>query len=1033
MIRFFLRRPVLVTLTLLLIILAGAISLKTMTVELWPPVSLNEIRIMTVFPGASPEEVERLVTTAIEDEVDDIDDVDYIRSSSMEGFSTVSVYFEDYVDDMDQKLSNVQREVSKVADLPPEAETPEIMEIDTGKIATIIFALSGGEDELDRRERVDDLSRLLEDVDGVADVSLGGDRTREFRVEYDPLRLRAYGLTPADLARIVGQRHRNIPAGTLKIGGEEIVVRAVGEPEEVEDLEGMVLFHRRGLPVRLRDVAQVVDSFDDPSTIVHLDGERCLLIRVSKERDAGTLDVTGAARDVAAEYGRAHTDLTVDVFLDEADELRNRLRELVNNGLLGMLVVVTVLTVTIGFRRGFFVALGVPVSMLICFCVMRAQGMSINFMTLYGLIIVLGILVDDAIVVVENITRCMEEGLPPRKAALKGATDIAAPVFMAVLTTMVAFAAIFLMKGALAVWMQYLAVVVLLMLAASLLDSFLLLPTHTAEFSPRQQAGGPNASGRSLRKLQALFERMARPLARRPGLALLIPLVLLLLSGVFGSMLRKDLYPADIPDRIFINFELPPGVALEQTEAVVSEVERRVMAQQYEDVVGVLGAAGFGLYFDDPRAKHFGQVIVRLRDRRDLVGTGFDVADALRELIDGIAAETIYVRLPPEGPPVGQPLEIYLTGDDYATLEPASSEVCEFLRGQQHVINVRDDRRPGNRELRITVDEEKLADGTILFSDFATALRAALGGLVAAERRVRDEDVDIVIRGNDALRHSREWLDNISVPNARGTPVLLGSVATITETRGPASNERRSRKRCITVFADTAEVKVAPTAVEMAQAVEREFADLSDRYPGVRITIGGEAADTQESFGSLIVALGAAVLIIFYLMVIQFSSLLQPLAVLAVIPTAAIGVVAGLLITGSAISVSAMVGVVALSGIVINDSLVLVDCINRVRREHPDLPLAEATIVAGKLRLRPILLTTVTTIGGLLPMSLGLAGASPAWAPLANSMIFGLLATTPCILLFQGPLVIVLDRLHNVLSRPLAYIRPGRDSRDEEI
>ncbi len=1040
MIRFFIRRPAMVTLLLMLVVVTGLLSVSSMIHELWPPVEINEVLIETWYPGASPEEVERLVTIPIEDELEGLDDLDYVQSSSAEGRSVVDVVFKADVGDeaMDDRARDVQQRVNRVTDLPDDATTPLVEKIATENIPVAILAVSGPREELVTKKLADDLADELDDLPGMRKVWITGTREREIAIRVDPVRLEGYGLTIEDVRQAVARRHVNIPAGSLFEGDREVLLRVLGKPEDVAGLGEVVVRAGPGGPIHLRDVAVIEDTFKDPVVLSHLNGRRCVMVMMAKEKLASTTGLVDSARKVIEEFRSTHPELAVELVFDTSIYVRLRLSELVTNGIQGFFLVLAILWSSLGWRRGLIVALGIPTSFLATLVVMKAADISLNFMTLYGMFVVLGILVDDAIVVVENITRLSEQGLPPRRAALEGTRQVALPVIIAVTTTMVAFSTMLLMTGVLGRFMGYLPKVVLIVLGFSLLESLLMVPSHVAEWVPREPEGGTRHAARtSLTWLQDRVELSLRFLLRRPWLGVLLPPGLLLgCLLVAARFIQVEMFPPEEPDQIYITFELPPGSSIEATEQKAYEVERRVSHLDLPEVATTYAAVGYSMEqeFATGSQKNLGQVICVLQDRSVRRRSGFTVAEELRGDLTNRFAGVEYLRVgvPGSGPPAGKPVYVRLMGEDFTVLEAIAEEIKAFVAGRPGVINLDDDRRDGNPEIELRLDEVKAARSGVDFGTLATTVRGLFVGIKAVERRIDDENVDLTVRGPQSLRRVRQALSQATVPGLDGAPVSVAELVEIRHSRGPVSVRRREGKHLVTVGADIRQGPNGPeaNATEINQAIAEKFLKSVPReYPGYRIEFGGEAQEQAESFGSLGIAFVAAMMLIYGLLVLQFNTLVQPFVIMFTVPMSFLGVVAGMLLFGERFTLSHGIGIVALVGIAVNDAVVYVDFINQLRAAgwtgH------EALIEAARTRLRPILLTSLTTVAGLLPMALRLGGGSAYLSPLASTIIYGLTSQTLFTVLFIPVALMMVERGSDFLNRHVVYrILPEPDPDD---
>lgn len=1042
MIRFFVTRPSLVFVMVLTVVVTGLVSIRRLTKELWPPVAMNMVTVGTAYPGASAEEVEQLVTIPIEDELSGLEDVDYIESTSAEGSSTIAVYYAASVSAaaMDDKERDVQQRVNRVQNLPGDASTPYVNKIATTNMPIAIYALSGPPTELAVKQLADEFRDELEQTHGVKSAWTSGAREREIRIRLDPQRLEAFGITAAEVLGAVAARHVDLPAGSLFVGRDEYLLRVLGKPRRLGEFGDIVLRREEGANVVLADVATIEDGFKDASVLAHLNGRRSVLVQFSKEDFASTTDLVNRADDLAAELQTVYPGVRIAKVFDTGIQVAHRMRELLANGAQGFVLVVLILWFQLGLRRAVIVAAGIPFSFLGTFILMQALGISINFMTLYGIFIVLGILVDDAIVVVENITRHAEQGESPRRASIVGARQVAMPVIVAVSTTVVAFSTMLLMTGTIGRFMGFLPKVVILVLCWSVIEALLFAPAHVAEWISAEQltAHHRSAGYRLMLRMQDLVESALRFLLRRPRLAFLLPPSIVIVSLVVAARtIQIEMFPDDEPTEVYITYELPAGSALSATEEVAGTIHRDVAAMAVDDIVDIYAAIGYSIDGWGAGGKNVGQVICVLRDRSEREQSGFVTGEQIRERLEGRypLLTRLKVAVPDSGPPTGSPVLVRVLGDDFAVLEPIAEEIKAWLGEQPGTINIDDDRREGNPELQIRIDEDKCGRTGVDFTTVALTCRTMFIGLKADERRMDDEAVDITVAGPPELRELRAALEQVTVPSISGRPVPLTELVKIERAVGPRAVFRRDGDHVITVTADIRMGLRGPEAnsAELNGGIRERFARrVATEHPGYRIEFGGEAEEQAESFGSLAVAFVAAAFLIYVILVVQFNRLWQPLVIMFVVPMSIVGVIWGMLIFGETFNLSTMIGIVALCGIAVNDAVVYVDYINHLR-QNEGYERDAALIEAARTRLRPIFLTSLTTICGLLPMALRIGGGSAYLSPLASAICYGLVVQTVSTVTFIPVAFRIMEGLSERCLKLLHRVMPRLDPRDVDV
>lgn len=1038
MIRFFVTRPALVFVLVSAIYLTGGLATSKMTKELWPPVEINQVQVTTVLPGASPDEVEQLVTIPLEEELEGLDDVDYLESASTEGLSSISVVYRGSVREreMPDKERDVQQRVNRVANLPDDASTPVVYKISTTAMPVAIYAVAGRLGELRIRNLADDLREELGRLHGAKKAWTAGARERELVVQLDPQRLEAYQLSVADVQRAIAARHVDVPAGSLLVGQTEYFLRVLGKPESLADFSRLVVARGAAGNVTLGDVAQVRDDFKDASILAHLNGRRSVLVQFSKENEATTADLVRRADAAIAAFTAQHPGLEVRKVFDSSVYVKARFDELIMNGIQGFVLVVLILWYQLGLRRALIVAQGIPMSYVATFLAMFILGISANFMTLYGLFIVLGVVVDDAIVLMENITRHQEQGESPRQAAIQGARQVALPVVMAVSSSMIAFSTMLLMSGTMGRFMSFLPKVVILVLCISLIESILFTPAHTAEWVPTAPAGTARqpAGSRLMGRCQELAAGLLELLLRRPYVSFCLPLVAIVSAFTLAALIIPvEMFPPEEPDELHVLFELPAGSTIDATEQAAYNLHGRIRALGLEDIGDVYTAIGYAMAEMATVGKNAGQVICVLKDRSARAQSGFTTAEALRQALENQipGLTSLKVTVPESGPPAGKPVHVRLLGDDWATLEGLAEELKAFVARQPGAVNIDDDRKHGNPELQVRIDEDKCGRTGVDFGTVALTARAMYVGLKAEERRLGDETVDITLKGPAELRRLREALGRATVPSEAGPPVPLAELVDVRPSVGPLAIYRRDGEHSLTVTADLrgGDGPEAGNGRLITAAIAREFAPtVAQRHPGYRVEFGGEAEQQAESFASLGIAFVAALFLIYGLLVLQFNTLWQPFCVMLIIPLCMVGVIGGMIVFGESFNLSTMIGIIALAGMAVNDGVVYIDYINQLRREGRERDAA--LLEAARTRLRPILLTSVTTIAGLLPLAMRWGGGSAYLSPLASTIVYGLSVQTISTVTLIPIAYRVLEDLTAWTRRALSRVLPPPDPRD---
>ncbi len=1016
LIEFSVRNPVTVNLLTLFVLGAGITTYFRMHRELFPEFSRQAVQITTQFTGASPEEVENLITAKIEEEMTDLDELDEMLSISQEGRSEILLKFQPETD-MNRALNDVRAALDDVTDLPGEADDPQVREVKS-TFPVITVSLAADIDEATLRDMAKDLRDELRRIPGVATVRILGIREQQIWVEVDPARLEQFGMSLDDVRAAIAAHNRNVPGGTLKTPRGEILVRTLGEVAGAEEVERIILRSvATGTPLTVADLAIVHETFEEPTTIGRWGGRAAINLVVIKERTGDAIDIAASVRALVEEVrDRLPETVTIGVYNDFSVFIRNRLNTLRLSGAIGLTIVLITLWVFVRARIAFLTGLGIPFAMLGGIVLMSLYGISLNMISLFSLILVLGLLVDDAIVVTENVYRYVEQGMDPRQAAIQGTSEVAWPVVATVTTTVAAFLPLLLIPGTMGVFLAPIPVVVTFALLASLLEALVVLPSHLSDvITPAYAQRVRRREVGWLTRARSVYGTLlAMAVKWRYVTAVLLLCFTILLGTTAWYRIPFVLFREFESSQFMINLETSSAAKIEDTLEVAKRAEQVVLNLPPEELRSVATNVGI-TFLDVHRAEwgpNLGQLLVELEeDRRRTVDAV--IAD-LRGGMADIPGITKIQFLKTQTGPGGPAIEARIVGAEIPVLRRLADEVKGFLRGIPGVRDVRDDFTEGKEELQITLLPEARALGLNL-GQIARQVQQAFLGVEASTIQRRDEDVPIVVRFPQAARRSLETVAGMKITLPSGEKVFLRDVARLESAIGTSKIRRDDQKRTITVLADV--ITREANAFQVAQRLKREFADVGRSFPGYRVVIKGERQEAEESLAALPQVSLIALLLIYFLLGSLFKSFIQPLIVMAAIPFALDGVVIGHLIMGEPLSFLSTMGLVALSGVVVNDSLILVDFINRARKEGT--PRDEAILKSGVARLRPVLLTTITTVGGLIPLAFFSSGQAKFLSPMAISVVWGLSFATILTLILVPCLYAMLDDIKAQVVRLL--------------
>ncbi|MBW2609994.1 MAG: efflux RND transporter permease subunit [Deltaproteobacteria bacterium] len=1015
------RNPVLANLVMIAIIVLGIVSLAGLPRELLPDISMHWVYIATPYPGVPPEEIEKLITIPIEEEIKDVEDIDSISSQSNDGASVISVKFKQMSDDKFRlRLQDLRAEVDKVKDLPEDAWDTEIMSLDTSIMMPVITAhLYGNVEEKYLTKIAKELRDLLLDIPRISKVELTGTRDREVWVEVDPVEMEGQRLSIGEIQAAIAARGLNIPGGSISVGRQELFVRTVGEFKKALDIERVIV---RSTPiggtVRVQDVADIRDGFEDEITRSRLNLEPVVSLTITKQKNGNSIDITDQVKRISREFSeRAGDRVKVAFTQDTSEQINDIMSKLIRNAWMGFIIVLAVLLLVLGLRNAILAALGIPLSFLACFIFMFNMGETFNGNSLFGLVLVLGIIVDDAIIIVENCYRHRQMGKSWHEAAIQGTEEVTAPVFAAIATTIAVFLPLMLMPGIMGKFMRIVPVVVSLALFASLIEALFILPAHFAEWPGRSSKKKDRPTPVWLLTILDAYAKGLKFVIKTRYIFVLIVLPAFLLgASMLIPLVGVNMYSGEEINTFQVRVNMPTGTNLDTTSEVLKEFEKAALQLPKSEVRSIHTTAG--IIITDAEwifRSDVGQAWFDLVPSYERTRSSDLIMDDLRQRIQEISGPiNIELAKLNTGPPLGKPVEVKVKGKYFDPLQAVAEELKTVLSSMEGVMDVGDDFRAGRREVKFRIDPERAALHGLSVALVGQAIRNAIDGVVAEKLYDGDEEIDIVVRMNMKSLERPEDLLRLPLLTPTGSTIALGNVAEyrIEHTRGEI--KRYKGQRAITVFSDIDKSKT--DQMKINQKLKEKFKDIQARYPGVNLDFSGELQEFKEAFTHLVQLFLFGLLLIYAILGTQFRSYAQPLVILFTIPFAFIGAVFGLLISGNPFSIITMYGIVALAGIAVNDAIVLISFINNAKAGG--MSGYDAVIEAGKLRLRPILLTSLTTIAGLLPMALEIGGASLTWSPLANTIIWGLtLGTLLTLFMIPALYVIIIEDIGGLFRR----------------
>jgi multidrug efflux pump subunit AcrB len=1044
-IAFMARNGVAANLLMLAMLVAGIYSFNTITQEAFPENSLDTVSVTVQYPGATPEEIEESIVQKVEEAVESVEGVKKITSVAAEGAGNVLVELQ-YGTSIDRALDDIKAEVDQIQTFPLEAEEPEVRELTTRQ-SVLSVALFGDVPERTLKETAYQLEDAISALPEVSYVDSSAVRQYQIFIDVPQDRLRALGLSLNDIARTVAAGSLDSPAGSIETASEEVRVRTIGQNYTQQDFENIVLVSGRGgTTLRVRDVAEVTDGFEDADLITRFNGKPVAFVDVYRTSDERVLDVANAVKDFVAQDFAAQLPPGIDyaIWDDDSRPFNDRLGLLARNGALGLLLVIAALTLFLDIRLALWTSLGIGVTFIGALFVVEQFGSTLNLFSLFGFILALGLVVDDAVVVGENIYAERERGRSGLGAAIAGAQRVRIPVIFAVATTIASFSPIFAVGGVIGKIFSDIPLVVIAVLALSLVECLLILPYHLSSL-PAHGAETKNRVLKAFEKVQKGFDARFQafvegPLDRALRFAVAMPyfilacgvaLLIVIFAMVPGGLIKFAFFPEIEADAVTATLEMPAGTTVERTAEVIDRIEaagQRAIARFADGdtgetpfieatytTIGLTTDRGGPLGQQQTLQPNLGNVRYSLisAEERDISATQLE--EAWREEL-GPAPEARSLSISSTLISIGEPVNVKLAHPNEAQLRAASARLMNSLSGIAGVFEIESDQDEGMQEIELRLKPSARTLGIDLQS-LAAQVRAAFFGAEAVRVQRGREDVRVYVRLPEDERDSIADIERYRVRVAGGH-VALGTLAEVSFSQAPSVIRREAGRRIATITADVDQDVV--TGQEVADLLTGELLpQLKADFPELDYQFGGEQEEQQESFGALGGAFLLALVIIYGLLAIPFRSYVQPLVIMAAIPFGMIGALLGHLFLGISVGILSMFGIIALSGVVINGSLVLIDFFNENLADG--MEREEAIIDAAKSRFRPIILTGITTFLGVAPITFETSLQAQFLIPMSASLGFGVLFGTILLQLMIPALVMIqmraADRIRGWIGR----------------
>ncbi|CBH24288.1 acriflavine resistance protein (cation efflux system) [Salinibacter ruber M8] len=994
------RRPVATTMSFLVVIVVGAVSFYYLPVDLLPEIEYPQVSVTTSYPNVGPEEMEQIITDPVANAVSSVSNVERITSQSSEGSSRVNMEFGQGTD-LNAAANDVRAALDRIRDdLPVEAEPPSIRKFDPNSQEIVSISVESRRDlpSLTRlMER--NLSKQFEQIPGVGTINVQGGIYRQVQVNLNRERLMSYDLSAAQVQQSISSSNVALPGGNVKEGLKDLYVRTQGEYESLDEIRNTVVTTANGTPVRVQDVAEVIDGYEDLGRIAELNGIPVLRLDIQKRSGANTVSVANRVREEVKRVNQTRSDLNLTVVSDQSDFIRKSINNVQSSAIWGSLLAILVLYLFL--RNGsttFIIALSIPISIIATFALLFFNDLTLNQMTFGGLALGVGLIVDNAIVVLENIIRQREEnGRSLREAASMGTREVAGAILASTITTSVIFLPLVFARTTTASLFQSLALVVVFALACSLLVALTLVPMMASRFLTVDAGEGDAAEDtskswfqRAFASLENQYSDAIRAALQRRWLVFGATGALLVGALLLWPYVSVELAPQTDANQIDVDMQMAQGTNIAVVMKYLEELEQRVQPMLPQDEV-----ENFAKQVQPWGA----EVEVQLKSAEERSINTFALADSIRSEVVGkvpgadlrVSAQSglwILRRVFSVGGG-NEALRVQLRGYDLEQAQKLAQRVKQELETVEGVAGARSGRREGQPEQNIRFLRDKISSLGLTTQEVARAVQTNLGGSRAASYRTGGEQFPITVRLRPEDRLSVQDLDNVSIQTPDGNSVPLSTLVTTQRGRGPTEIQRINGQRVTYISANLTSDAVLGEVVNQA----RQKVSTLSLPEGFSVTFGGQYREQQKAQTDFLIAIFMALVLIYMVMAGQFERFLDPLIVMFSVPLVLVGVLPTLVFTGTTVNIQSVMGFVMLIGIVVNNAIVLVDYINLMRRDR-DLPLTEAVAEAGRLRLRPILMTTLTTVLGLVPLALGIGAGAEIQAALARVVIGGLTAST---------------------------------------
>ncbi|MGP4069297.1 efflux RND transporter permease subunit [Halobacillus sp. B29] len=1007
------KRPVGVIMIVAAILALGFVSLRSLTIDLYPEIDLPIAVVSTSYEGAAPQEVEELVSRPVESSVSSIEGLEVLQSQSQAGASLVLLQFNTGVD-LDSTLLQVRENVDQArAALPDGAGEPSVLRFDPQQLPIMTVGLSGDDPEELQQVAENRLVPFLERQEGVASVSIEGGKVREVQVLVDRAQMAQYGLDSQTIVQTLNASNQSASAGAVDKGQKDLQIRIDGEFESIEDVRSTILQSPSGAQVTLDQIAEVEEKLTNSNSVAKVNGSSSVVLSVLKKTDANTVEAADNVREALNE-GSADLpeNVSSEIVLDTSEFIKISINSVVLNIILGGIFSILVLLLFLkSIRATLVIGISIPIAIISTFTLMYFTGETLNVLTMGGLALGIGMMVDSSIVILENIVSYRQRGYSMVEAAKEGASELAPAVVASATTTLVVFLPIIFVEGIASELFTPLALTIMFALIASLAVSVTLIPMLSSKLLTKslKESGRRYWFDRFLDKVNDKYRSLLRRVLKFRKTTIAITVALIAGSAALVPLIGTEFIPPSDQGQIEVSVEMPAGTSIEDTEEFTNQIDSRI--EEFGDVIDVsyLSVGGGGMGSVGNGSSDQASYTIQLVDPDERERTTQRVMEQLDESLSGLAGAEVQVSELNAGLGTGAPLQVQLNGDDFEVLSELANQVSYVMNQVDGVSNATSSTEEGRPEMRINVNREKAAQYGLSYQQVIGQTQLAFNGQIATRYRQGGDELDVRLILPEDERQTISDLEGMTVQTPNGGLVPLASIADLEQVQGPVTLLRQDQQPQVNVESEV-------TGRDLGSVTEDVRAELEslNMPDGYSFEIGGQAQDMQEAFGDLSLALIFSLFLVYAVMAIQFENFLFPFIIMFSLPATLIGITGGLFITNLPFSLPAFVGIIMLAGIVVNNAIVLVDYINILRRKSYDR--YEAILEAGPNRLRPILMTTLTTVLGMVPLAIGIGRGAEAQQPLAVTIIFGLTVSSFFTLVLIPVVYTYFDDLSNKIT-----------------